>query len=177
MYCAISSSEGRCSYGPGQETLQRAIDQPRVQRVHRIPAEPEPVHRAGAEILDQRIGVAHQVLRHRQPLGRLHVDADAALVAVEIGEEPGGEAVQPAGAIAVRRGLDADHVGAKIGQHDAAGRSHHSVAELEHGQIGERQDCHGSGVLDQIEQRLAGGPYGQTRGRRGQFAHRIAGAE
>ena len=96
--------------------------------------------------------LAHQVLRHRQPLGRLHVDADAALVAVEIGEESGGEAVQPARAIAVRRGLDADHIGAEIGQHHAAGRPHHGVAEFEHGQIGERQDRHGSGVLDQIEQ-------------------------
>ena len=55
--------------GSGQEALQRAVDQPRVERVHRIPAEAQPIHRAGAEILDQRIGVTHEVLRHREPSG------------------------------------------------------------------------------------------------------------
>ena len=49
----------------GEETLQRAVDQSRIERMHRIPAEPEPVHRAGAEILDQHVGVAHEILRDR----------------------------------------------------------------------------------------------------------------
>ena len=106
--------------GSGEEPLQRAVDQPRVQRVHGVPTETEAIHRAGAEILDQHIGVAHQVLRHRQPVRRFHVDADAALVAVEVGEEAGGETMQPAGAIAIGCRLDADHVGAQIRQHHAA---------------------------------------------------------
>ena len=160
-----------------QKALQRAIDQPWVQRVHRVPAETEPLHRTGAEILDQRIGVAHQVLRHRQAVGRFHVDADAALVAIEVGEESGGETMEPSRAIAVRGRFDTDHVGAEIGQHHATGGSHHRVAEFEDCQIGKRQDRHGSGILDHVEQRLAGWRHGQAGGGRGQFVHRIAGAE
>ena len=110
--------------------------------MHRIPAKPEPLHRARAEILDQHIGVAHEVLRDRQPIGRFRVDADAALVAIEIREEAGGEAVQPAGAVAVRRRLHADHVGAEIGENDAAGRAHHRVAEFQYDNVFERQDRH-----------------------------------
>ena len=74
------------------------------------------------------------------------------LLRLKYAKNPVAKPVQPTRAIAVRRGLDADHVSAEIGQHHAAGWSHHSVAEFEHRQIGERQDRHGSDVLDQIEQ-------------------------
>src|SRR4051812_14592844 len=72
----------------------------------------------------------HQVLRNCQTFIRFHVDADAALVAIEIAEEPGGETVQPSCAIPVWRRFDPDHIGAQIGKHNAAGRSHHGMAEL-----------------------------------------------
>ena len=39
--------------GAGQEALAGAIDQARVERVHRFPTQAELVHRAGAEVLDQ----------------------------------------------------------------------------------------------------------------------------
>ncbi len=53
--------------------------------------------------------------------GRLESVADATLVAVEIGQEADGETEQPAGAAAIGRRLDTDHVGAGIGEHHAAG--------------------------------------------------------
>ena len=128
--------------GARQETLQRAVDQPWIELVHRIPTEAEPFHRARTEILDQHIGLAHKIMRNRQPVGRFCVDADAAFVAVEICEESGCEAVQPAGAVAVRRRLHADHVGTKIGENDATRRAHHRVTELQHHKTFERQDRH-----------------------------------
>ena len=126
----------------GQEALHRQIHQPRIQRVHRVPAEAQPIHRAGSEILDQRVGVAHHVLGDRQSRGRFQVDADAALVAVEIDEETGGETMQPARAVAVRRRFHADHVGAEIGQHHAAGRAHDGVGEFEDREVLERHHGH-----------------------------------
>ena len=121
--------------GAGQEALHRQVDQPRIQRVHGVPAQAEPIHRSGTEILDQRVGVAHHVLGDGEPRGGFQVDADAALVAVEIDEEASGEAMQPAGAVAVRRWLHADHVRAEIGQHHTGRRPHDGVGEFEDGQV------------------------------------------
>lgn len=129
--------------GPWQEALQRAIDQPKIDRVRLLPAQAEPLHSAGCEILDQHVGAAQQIARNLVPGRRLQVDADAPFVTIEIGEEPGGEAVQPARAVAVGSGFDADHVGAEIRQHHAAGGPHDGMREFENHQSFKRQDRHG----------------------------------
>src|ERR1700733_13719150 len=126
----------------GQKTLQCTVDQARIERMHRIPAKPKPIHGARPEILDQRIGIAHKVLRHGQSIGRFQIDADAAFVAVEIREEPCGETMQPARAVAVRCRLHADHIGAEICKHNAAGWPHHGVTEFENHKVRKRQDRH-----------------------------------
>ena len=115
----------------GQESLQRAIDQFRVDPVHGVPAQAHPFQRAGAEILQQHVGLADHVMRDRQAFGGLQVQAQAALVAVEIRKEPGRDPTQLARAVPVRRQFHADDVRPQIAQHQPAGRAHDGVREFE----------------------------------------------
>ena len=106
--------------------------------MHRVPAHAQLVHGAGAEIFDQDVGATDHVQGDRPSRVGLQVQADAALVAVEVAEETAGEAAQAAGVIAMRRRLDLDDVGAKVGQHDAAGRPHDGMGKFEDGDAVER---------------------------------------
>jgi hypothetical protein len=70
-------------------------------------------------------------MHRRPPLGALEVDREALLIAVECREEAGAKPAQPARAVAFRRRLDLDDVGAKLGEDEARRRSHDRVAELQ----------------------------------------------
>jgi hypothetical protein len=122
-----------------EEALERAIDQPRVELRHVLVAAAKPVHRAGRIVLGQRVGAGDQLVRQRAALRVLDVDGNAALIAVEAGEEAGGKAVQAARLVAVGRGLDLDHVRPQIAQHQPTGRPHDRLAELHHPHPRERQ--------------------------------------
>src|SRR2546428_5676426 len=65
------------------EALDRAEDYPRVEFLNALPGEPHPVHRARREVLDQHVGVADQRLQDRLAFGRLGVQLQRPLVAVE----------------------------------------------------------------------------------------------
>ena len=75
--------------------------------------------------------VGDQPVDGRLALGALEFERQAALVAVEGGEEPGAEAAEPARVVALRRRLDLDHVGAKLGEDQPGGRTHDRMAEFE----------------------------------------------
>lgn len=60
---------GAMLVGAGEKSLQHALDQPRVERMRLLPAEAKPVHRAGAEILDQHVGGARKSLATARPSG------------------------------------------------------------------------------------------------------------
>ena len=102
------------------EAGDRAIDQPGIVRGQRLVAEAKPVHRAGAEILDDDIGGARQPARRRLPVLGLQVERDALLVAVHRTERAVvvGLAPHPERIAAIRR-LDLDDLGAQIGQQHA----------------------------------------------------------
>ena len=78
----------------------------------------------------------------RLPFGLLKIHRQAALVATEGGEEPGGETAQAAGVVAFRCGFDLDHVGTEFGEHQTGGWTHHGVAEFQHAQARERGRGH-----------------------------------
>src|SRR5258708_39382933 len=80
------------------------------------------VHRTGGEILDDDVAAVGEAMDEAEPVRVLDVDRDAALVAVEIAEEPGGEPRQPPRRVAVGGGLDLDDVGAEIGKHQPRAR-------------------------------------------------------
>src|SRR5581483_2036844 len=60
----------------------RAEDEPRVERGERLVAEPQRVDLARAEVLDQDVARGRQPAEEVPALGRLHVEREAALVAV-----------------------------------------------------------------------------------------------
>src|SRR6266478_915224 len=65
------------------EALDRPEDDPRVEFLNVLPGEPHPVQRARREVLDQYVGLADQLLQDRLAFGRLGVQLQRPLVAVE----------------------------------------------------------------------------------------------
>ena len=116
--------------GAGQEALQRAVDQPRIDLLQMLGPQPALAHRARREVLDHHVGRLQQLHQHRPALGRVGIEREALLVAVEVAEEAAAEALQLARAVAVDR-LDLDHLGAEVGQDHAAGRTEDGVGELD----------------------------------------------
>ena len=98
-----------------EETFQRAIDQPRILLRKIVVAAAKPLHGTGREIFENDVGLFRQPIDQCPSFVVLQIDREAALVAVECGEETGGEADQAAGRIAIGR-FDFDHVGAEIGK-------------------------------------------------------------
>ena len=122
---------GAVRVGPGQEPLERHVDQPRVDLGHGLGSEPELRHGAGPEVLGQDIGRGDELARDRHALRRFQVERDRALVAVECRKEACAGADQTPRIVAVGRRLDLDHVGAEVAENEAAARPHDHVAELD----------------------------------------------
>ncbi len=123
---------------PGHEPLEGAEDDARVARPALLPADPQPVHRARGEVLDDHVRLRHQVEEQRPAAIALQVDGQALLVAVEAGEKTGAEPRKVAGVVTPTRPLDLPDLGAQVGEDQAADRPHDVVPEFEHTHPGER---------------------------------------
>ena len=94
----------------------------------------EPVLHVRPEILDQHVGLLDEALEHGAPFGRLQVERQAALVAMQVLEirrrarGPPGESV----ALERRRRLDLDDVGAPIGELPHGRRAGADPRQIEH---------------------------------------------
>src|SRR5262249_23490922 len=117
----------------------RDVDEPRAERAGRLPAQAQPLHDPGAEVLDEDVGAGNQLLRDRLAVGPLQVEGEAPLVAVRGHEEDGEAALvevapRPVALpeLAARR-LDLDDVGPEIRQELDARRPQQ--------ELGERQDA------------------------------------
>src|SRR5262249_33848127 len=119
------------------ETGDRRIDQARIGRMQGRMVEAEPRHDAGAEILDEDVGLGGEGMDEGEPLGLAHIHRDAALAAVEE-REIGALALdmrsEMAALIAAPRHLDLDDLGAEIGEHGGAIGAGHHAREIEHAQ-------------------------------------------
>jgi hypothetical protein len=111
--------------GARAEALDGGVDDPRVDLLDPLPGEALAVEHARRKILDQDVAFLEEPDEDLLPLRRLHVDGDAALVAVQHREI---EAVRVrhvaqlgAGDVAAARQLDLDHVGPEPGE-DLSGR-------------------------------------------------------
>ena len=124
----------------------RAVDEPRVLLAQPLVADPQPLHHAGAEALEQHVGLAHEPQQHLAPRVGLQVDADRALVAVERQEQRAARALlrplvarrRPAHVVAEPRVLDLQHVGAEVGQQPRAEAARQQPREVEHADALER---------------------------------------
>jgi hypothetical protein len=100
-----------------------AVDQPRVASQAVVRAEAEPLRRTGPETFDQHVGGGHQVEDGGDRVGVLEVERDARPAAVE---QVGGAA----GERLATRPVDADHVGAEVGQDHARMRTRPDAGQL-----------------------------------------------
>jgi len=117
------------------EALDRGQDHARVQLQDAFPGEAHAVERAGAEVLDHHVGDLDQLFQHFLAFGRLGVQRQRTLVAVELGEVErvgvGDVAQLVARDIARTRAFDLDHVGAEPGQHLGAGGTGLDMGEVD----------------------------------------------
>ena len=101
-----------------------AVDQPRVARVALVRPEAEPLDGAGAHPLDEHVGLLDEVEDGGHRVGVLEVEGDARAAAGEHVVAPGAEHV-------AARPLDADHVGAEVGQDHAGVRPGADAGDLD----------------------------------------------
>ena len=144
------------------ERRERAVDEARIALGQGAAAEPECVHHAGAQVVDQHVAALDVVLDPGDVVGRLEIERDAALVDVEALE--GRRGVLPerrapgARVVAPLRPLDLEHVRpehrqdvAGIGAGDVVGEFHDLHAgQRQHGrssEMGLRPWCSGCPTL------------------------------
>ena len=122
--------------GPGlAEARHRAVDDLGIDLPGVLVAEAQPRDDARPEALDDDVGLGHQLVHDGLAVGRLEVERDRALAAVE-GDGMGAvialELAQRAAPVALRR-LDLDDVGAVQRQQHRGMRPGHALREVEHG--------------------------------------------
>ena len=101
------------------EGADRAIDDAGIVLAHRVVADAEALGDAGAEGLDQDVGLAGQPEQIGAAPLALEVEHDALLAAAHVAKEDGGARVRRpdvAAGVALARRLDLDHGGAVIGE-------------------------------------------------------------
>ena len=116
------------------ESRDRAVDERGLARSEPVPAKAQALHGPGAAVLQQHLGLQHELARDLQVGRLLEVQRDRALAAVEAGEVLAVAAGQRwPGAHGVTLGrFDLDHLGAEIGQQHAGERPGGDLAELHH---------------------------------------------
>jgi len=124
-------------------------------------ADPEPLGHAGAEIVDQHVGLRDQRQQPRAVGFVLEVEHDAALAAVDA-EKSAVLALERGRVVAqiiARRGFDLEHVGALIGEQRAAIGPGDIGAEIEHADARQRPAWAGArGIVER-----GGGRRGSVR--------------
>jgi hypothetical protein len=111
-----------------------AVDQPRVAGQADVRAEAQPLHHPGAEALDEGVGAVGQ-REDGVPLGRvLEVRGHGVPAAAQ--QHLGVRRGQPAGAV------DADHLGAQVGQQHAGEGRRRQPGELQHPHAREGSAAH-----------------------------------
>ena len=115
-------------------TRQRTIDEPRIDFFQRLVTEPEALHDAGTELLDDDVGAFDERRQLLHCAGRLEIDRDAALSPVQkreidaVGAEPGRVRAH---LIAAAGALDLDHFRAGLGEDQRCKRAGKQRAEVE----------------------------------------------
>ena len=133
-----------------------AVDKAGVEGAEGVVVAAEALNHAGAEALDEHVGVFAEAAQDVLSFGHLEVEGDAALVAVERGE--GGAAallalVRLVGAAhagtadaSAARLLDADDVRSEVAQHHGAEATGGHAREVDDADVGELQGSGDGGV-------------------------------
>ena len=115
------------------ESGDAAVDQPRVDGAQRFVIHPQPVLDVRAVVLNHHVGFLDQSLEQFQAFGRLQVEGNALLVAVQVLEIRTQS--RPAERVIAFHGLgklDLDGVGTPVGQLAHTGRSGPHPGQVQH---------------------------------------------
>ena len=131
------------------EAGAEGADDARIDLGELVVAKAHALHHAGAEIVDDDVGVAHEIVDDRLAVGLAQIERDRALVAVEAAEH---RIVEPVGIVGDRGAreiagagpLDLDDVGAVVGEHLRRARAQHHLGEIDDADA--RQRLIGSGL-------------------------------
>ncbi len=115
------------------EAGDRDVHHGRIDRAHRLVAQPELGRHPGQEVLHHDVRPLGQLEGDLGALGPLKVEGDAPLVPVDGGERRAHAvlAAENAQVVAERRPLDLDDVGAEVGEEGGAVRSRDHPREVE----------------------------------------------
>lgn len=131
----------------------------------------EAVGGARGQVLHEDVGAGEEFLQDLPALGRLEVEADRLLGAVEPDEVTGlavDSRVVPPGEVAAAGALDLDHPRAQVGQLPGRVRRRHRLLDADHRHTGEGRGS-GEGMADSWRARRGEGhrtraPRGTRRG-------------
>ena len=158
----------------GSERRERAGHQARMRAPQLLETEPEPLHQARSEILDDDVRALDQPADERRSVRRREVGRHGPLVAVEreeVGGVVSGERRSPMpGVVAFAGALDLDHVRAEVCKEQGAERTGQDAGEIDDANACERSG-RGRGLLEVrhgTRVRLHEGPHksgtAETRG-------------
>ena len=116
-----------------------AVDQPRIDRGHRLVADAEPVLHIGAIVLHQHVGLRRELLQDRYPVGRFQIERDAAFVALQVLEVAAvARSARPFAFVEPRRHLDLDYFRAPVGELAHRGRTGAHARQIDYGDMRKR---------------------------------------
>ena len=113
-------------------TGERAIDQPRIEFRQFFIAEPKPAGDAGRIVFEEDIRLLRQLLKNFPPLIFLHIQRQAAFVAIEpnvTGGQTLHDRIPGANHIAHARSLDFDHLRPHVRQQTSRERPREHLLE------------------------------------------------
>jgi hypothetical protein len=117
------------------------VDQSRITGVQVVPAVAELFHRAGPEIFDDGISLVEQALENVAIGGRLEIEDDRFLAAIDRGEISRLAVLERAvlARVVTRLGrLDLDHARAQLGHQQRAVRPRENARQIDDGDAGKR---------------------------------------
>ena len=124
------------------EAGDAGIDEARIEGGEALVIDAEPVLHVRPEILDQHVGLLDEALEHGAPFGRLQVQGEAALVAMQILEvDPVPRAAGRIRALERRRRLDLEDVRAPIGELPNGRRAGADPRQIEHEKARQSPRC------------------------------------
>ena len=115
------------------EAGKLGIDEARVLLLERLEAEPGPLHDGGAVVFHEHVHAGDELEEDLLAAGRLVIERQAFLVAVDVAEVGIALAAVAHGARGIARPgpLHLDHVGAHVGQDHGAVRPRHVLGQVE----------------------------------------------
>ncbi|MNK69866.1 hypothetical protein D3C87_892730 [compost metagenome] len=117
-------------------SCNRTVDESRVHLFEDVVAQPEPLHHAKSKVLRENVCLRDHAQQSSFSLGRLEIDADGPLAAVQHHERWGEPTIAFSAVVsrivARREFLDLVDLGSHVGKHQTTRWTSHNLRQLQH---------------------------------------------